>query len=205
LPRQRRDRFWRRGRLAAAWLALALGACSGDSGLFPKTDAKFDFGYSPTTLNPLAKNEPKQRAVTPNDLIGANGRCAGEVVPAPTPGAEPAPQALNFTAGPQAGPAVQSGPGQGAPIAPAAPVRGGVALGMTECDVVRALGHTDRIEISANERGQRNVVLTYPQGERPGIYRFLAGQLVSIERTAEPPPAPKAAKPKKSAKKEPPG
>lgn len=185
-------------------MALALGACSGDSGLFPKTDPKFDFGYSPT-LNPLAKNEPKQRAITPNDLIGANGRCAGEVVPAPAPGTEPAPQALNFTAGPQAGPAVQSGPAPGAPIAPAAPARGGVALGMTECDVVRTLGHTDRIEISANERGQRNVVLTYPQGERPGIYRFLAGQLVSIERTAEPPPAPKAVKSKKSAKKEPPG
>jgi hypothetical protein len=188
--------------VAVAGLALALAACSGDSGLFPKTDPKFDFGYNPTLL---AKNEAKQRAVTPDDLIGANGRCAGEAVPAPAPEAEAAPQALNFTAGPQAGPAVQSSPPpQAAPNAPTAPVRVGIALGMTECDVVRTLGHTERMEISANERGQRNVILTYPQGARPGIYRFVAGQLVSIERTAEPPPAPKAAKPKKAAKKEPP-
>jgi hypothetical protein len=41
------------------------------------------------------------------------------------------------------------------------------------------------------------------QGERSGIYRFVAGRLVSIERTAEPPAPPKA-KPKKAMKKQPP-
>ena len=83
-------------------------------------------------------------------------------------------------------------------------MRRGVGLGMTECDVVRAVGHTDRMEISANERGQRSVVLTYPGGERPGIYRFVGGQLVAIERTGEPPPTAKPpAKGKKTAKKTP--
>jgi hypothetical protein len=178
--------------LAAAGLVLALGACSGDSGSFLKTD----FALPAPKLNPLGKDEPKQRVVTADDLIGANGRCAGEAMP------EAAPQALNFTAGPQAGPAGAGSAPQAAPAAPA-PVRTGVGLGMTECEVVRALGHTDRIEISTNERGQRSVTLTYVQGERPGIYRFVAGQLVSLERTGEPPPPPKA-RPKKAAKKEPP-
>ena len=63
----------------------------------------------------------------------------------------------------------------------------GVGLGMTECDLVRLAGPADRIEIGANERGQRTAVMTYPQGERAGIYRFTSGVLVSVERPPEPP------------------
>jgi hypothetical protein len=170
-------------------LALALGACSAE---------KLDLGLAAPKPNLPAKDEP-QRVVTANDLIGPDGRCAGEAVSAPQ-GA--APQALNFTAGPQAGPAAGTSP-QPAPSTPAAPLRTGVGLGMTECEVVRAIGHTDQIEVSTNERAQRSVTLTYLQGERPGIYRFVAGRLVSIERAAEPPAPPKA-KPKKAAKKQPP-
>jgi hypothetical protein len=135
--------------------------------------------------------------VTPNDLIDASGRCAGEAAPA-------APQALNFTSGPQTGPTTPNPAPPGAATGAAPPVRTGVALGMTECEVVRALGHTDRIEISTNERGLRSVTLTYVSGERPGIYRFEAGRLDSLERVDEAPAAPKAAKPKKPAKKQPP-
>jgi len=171
-------------------LALALGACS-DSGLLSK-ESKFDF-----TL-PMAKasrEEPKQRVVTAADLVGADGRCASD--------APAASQALNFTAGPQTGPVNPSAAQPGAP-APGAPVvRTGVSLGMTECEVVRALGHTDRIEVSTNERGQRSVTLTYLTGERPGIYRFVGWQLESLERAGEAPAAPKPAKPKKAAKQPP--
>jgi len=46
--------------------------------------------------------------------------------------------------------------------------------------------------------------LTYLTGERPGIYRFEAGRLDSLERVDEPPAAPKAVKPKKAVKKQPP-
>src|SRR5262245_23787697 len=53
--------------------------------------------------------------------------------------------------------------------APDQPARG-VGLGMRECDLVRLAGPAERIEIGANERGQRTVVITYPQGERAGIY-----------------------------------
>jgi hypothetical protein len=178
---------------AVGALALALAACSVDSGLFSKTDSKIEAVFAP---NQATKGDASQRVVRADDLINANGGCAGEAVPA-------APQALNFTAGPQTGPATPSAPAPGTGNAGAAPVRTGVALGMTECEVVRTLGHTDRVEISTNERGQRSVTLTYLSGERPGVYRFVAGQLVSLERAGEAPAAPKPAKPK-AAKKQPP-
>ena len=63
----------------------------------------------------------------------------------------------------------------------------GIALGMTECDLVAVAGPTDRIEIGADERGQRTAVLTYPGGDRAGIYRFTSGQLAVIERVPEEP------------------
>lgn len=164
-----------------------------DSGLFSKSDPKADATFA---LNQAPKGEDRHRAVTANDLIDASGHCAGDAAAA-------APQALNFTAGPQSGPASAS-PGPPGANGNAPPVRTGVTLGMTECEVVRTLGHTDRIEISTNERGLRSVTLTYLTGERPGIYRFESGRLDSLERTNEAPAAPKAAKPKKAAKKQPP-
>ena len=63
----------------------------------------------------------------------------------------------------------------------------GVALGMTECDLVALAGPTDRIEIGADERGQRSAVLTYPNGDRAGIYRFTSGLLTVIDRVPEEP------------------
>ena len=76
----------------------------------------------------------------------------------------------------------------------------GIALDMSECDVVQRAGQPDNIDISTDARGQRAVVLTYVRGERPGIYRFASGRLVSIERGAEP-PAPEQPAKKKAGKK----
>src|SRR5439155_819959 len=82
---------------------------------------------------------------------------------------------------PEAGPAP-------APLAPGSAQPGGsrpgpgIALEMSECDLVRAAGYTGQVEISRSERGERSVVLTYLQGEHPGIYRFVSGRLKSIER-----------------------
>ena len=42
--------------------------------------------------------------------------------------------------------------------------------------------------------GERSVTLTYLSGDRPGIYRFRNGRLVTMERVAEP------AQPKRPAK-----
>jgi hypothetical protein len=58
---------------------------------------------------------------------------------------------------------------------------------MTECQIIAVAGNTDRVEIGADERGERAVTLTYLTGSRPGIYRFRGGRLVSMERVAEPP------------------
>jgi hypothetical protein len=71
----------------------------------------------------------------------------------------------------------------------------GIALEMSECDVVQRAGTPVNIQIGANQRGERTAVLTYG-GDRPGLYRFVSGRLVSIERVGEP-------EPEKPAKKKP--
>jgi len=68
---------------------------------------------------------------------------------------------------------------------------GAVGLQMTECAVVRVLGMPERVNIGANERGERTAQLLYSRGERPGLYSFTAGYLTQIERVAEPAPPPK--------------
>lgn len=81
------------------------------------------------------------------------------------------------------------------PVAPA------VALQMTECAVVRVLGAPEKVEIGANERGERSAKLLYSRGDRPGLYSFTGGRLKQIERVAEPAPPLKkrpAAKPRRS-------
>jgi hypothetical protein len=85
-----------------------------------------------------------------------------------------------------------SGAGPGA-----APARGGIALQMTECEVVGRAGAPENIELGTTDQGERAVTLTYTGGPRPGIYRFAGGRLYAIERGQEPPPPepPKAKKP----------
>lgn len=189
-------------RCAPVFLAAALGCvaagCAVDSDTFNMPELKKpdlsaftrpDWNVSPGKVDPLT------RPISQQDLIGPDGRCANEA-----PAAEP-PHALNFTAGPDASRSDRTAPGLQPAPAPVRPAGPGIGLGMSECEVVYALGHTDRIE-SGSDRGQRETVLTYVQGPRPGIYRFAGGRLVSIERGAE---APAPAKPaKKTAKKPPP-
>jgi hypothetical protein len=205
--------------LLPAVFAVALGGCSADWSSF-----------SVAELNPLKGSDPLRAAdynyfykrdqsgsssiVTAADLVGPDGRCAfdpaptyAQAAPAPadavvqTPVADPinprSNQALYFTAGPE------SGAGTGAPALPPQVRSGpsGIALQMTECEVVRVAGYTERVEIGGNERGQRSVTLTYMSGPRPGIYRFLGGRLASMERVAEPVQPKKPQKATKTAKK----
>ena len=127
----------------------------------------------PETL--LRKHDFTLRLVTAADLVNAAGQCSSESA--------------------QAG----SDPTVGA--APA--VAGGIALQMTECDVVRRAGPVEKIDFASDERGERIVTLTYLRGPSPGIYRFEGGRLVSIERAPTPPPAP--AKSQKAPAKKPAG
>jgi hypothetical protein len=77
-------------------------------------------------------------------------------------------------------------------------VLGGVALGMTECEVVRRAGQPGNISIGAGNHGQRSVTLTYLAGTWPGIYHFDGGRLKEIDNVPEPQrPAPKSKRVKK--------
>ena len=74
--------------------------------------------------------------------------------------------------------------------------QGGIALQMTECEVVKRAGPPGNTEVGTTDQGERAVTLTYTSGPRPGVYRFAGGRLYAIERAQEPPPEPpKATKP----------
>lgn len=129
------------------------------------------FGTKSLSLEtpPLTPEKP----VTPDDLVSAEGACPGMVAQADASAAE-------------------SAAADGAPQ----PV-GAVALGHTECDVVRSIGAPDSVNLSNNPRGDRVATITYLHGARPGLYTFTAGRLSSVERVDVPAPA----KPARSAKK----
>jgi hypothetical protein len=121
---------------------------------------------------PLTPDKP----VTPDDLVSADGAC---------PGMASAGAPTNANASSEGG------------AAPTPTTTGTVALGHTECDVVRGIGAPDSVNISRNPRGDRVAVVSFSQGQRAGIYTFTAGRLTSIERGTEPVAEPKAVKPKK--------
>ena len=127
---------------------------------------------------PLTADKP----VTAEDLVSAEGACPGMA-------------AANV-------PANANALSDGTP-APVPVSNGTVALGHTECDVVRGIGAPANVNISNNERGERLTVINFSQGTRAGIYTFTAGRLSSIERGPEVAPPPKPAKPKVAKKKPP--
>jgi len=183
---------------AAAALLLALAACSSPNEQASDADLRTKLRLTkPDWAQAVTPTIRAARPLGPDDFVGPDGRCAGDPAPADGPSG---PGALYFQAGPEAGPAP-------APLAPGSAQPGGsrpgpgIALEMSECDLVRAAGYTGQVEISRNERGERSVVLTYLQGEHPGIYRFVSGRLKSIERAPELPAAAKPAAPKKPGKK----
>ncbi len=72
-----------------------------------------------------------------------------------------------------------------------------MALGHTECDVVRGIGAPDNVSLSNNPRGDRVAVVNYSRGQRAGIYTFTAGRLTSIKRALEAGARARDAKPKR--------
>ncbi len=209
--------------IAAAALAVVLAGCSVDSASLSSinlnpfsgdTERSRDYNYF------YKRDARGPGMVASADLIGPDGHCAFESAPASAapypattqaapPAAQPqasepinprSNQALYFTAGPQANPQQPSNlPSTGAPPPATGRDTFGIALQMTECQVVQLAGTTDRVEIGA-EGGRRSVVLTYMAGPRPGIYRFTDGRLTSMERV-EVPAAPKKQAPRKKTAK----
>ena len=116
----------------------------------------------------------RDRPITPNDLIDSNGGCAMPVAAAP--GSDDAAGLLG----------------------------GGVAIGMSECEVVQRLGQPNNVNLGQSPNGSRSVVLSYSGGSRPGVYRFEAGRLSEMDRVEQPVQAEqKAPAKKKIVKKKP--
>jgi hypothetical protein len=177
---------YRQRLLALLLLAPVITGCSGASMFSTDILSKDAEWFSrPSRLfirnieaPPLSPTKP----ITADDLVSAEGSC---------PGMAPPGNPVDANA--------SSDGAVGAPVVPS--TTGTVALGHTECDVVRGIGAPGSVNLSKNERGDRVAVVTYLQGQRAGIYTFTAGRLTSVERLPEQAAPPAVAKPKTKRKK----
>ncbi len=208
----------------AIGVAATIGGCTNSVRLLPDNNeggwfskpvdvfAKPSWARATGDDNNNAQLNPRG-PVAPEELVSADGRCGAPAVveapaapaaaPSPPPppadrpvgtmagdlASAPMPAAAQAAANPNAVPQDQQGGG------PA--VVGGIALGMTECDVVRRAGLPGNINIGAGNKGERKVVLTYLAGTWPGIYTFDAGRLKVVDRAPAPETPVKPAKKKK--------
>jgi hypothetical protein len=172
--------------LALLLFAPVIAGCSGGSDLLSK-DAEWFSRPGRLFIRNISIETPPltpDKPVSAEDLVSADGICPGMAPPG----------------GPADANASTDGAAAGA-RPPAPSTSGAVALGHTECDVVRGIGPPDSVNLSNNPRGDRVAVINYSKGQRAGIYTFTSGRLSSIERGPEPVVQPKAAKSK--AKKKP--
>ncbi len=171
--RQGNPRTW----CALAALGVLLSGCSGASDLLSK-DAEWFSRPSRMFNQSLVIETPPlspTRALTPDDMISADGYCSGMGAPAE------ANAMSDVTQQSSTGPA-------------------SVALGSSECEVARFIGAPDNVNLSNNDRGDRVAVLTYTRGTRPGAYRFTGGRLTEVEGVAQAPAErPAKGKPRKRA------
>lgn len=173
------------GLMAAALVAAAtaLSGCS-NSDMFSAQGAEQWFskpftGFSKQdwAIASTGKDPNALRPLTPEDYVDASGRCAA---PAPVAAAPADPAATQ----------------PAAPAEPGAPtVAGGIALLMSECEVVARAGAPERVELGSNASGDRTAVLSYSGGPWPGIYHFTGGRLSEIDA------APHVDKPKSAPRK----
>jgi hypothetical protein len=176
-----------KGLLALLVLAPALAGCSSGSAEmfqsdFLSKDAEWFSRPGRLFIRSISIDTPPltpDKPVTAEDLVSADGACPGMAPPA----------GANALADGAAG------------SPPAAAAGGTVALGHTECDVVRGIGAPDNVGLSNNPRGDRVAVVTWSRGPRAGIYTFTGGRLTSVERGADPVAPPKTAKSTKAKKK----
>jgi len=166
------------GALAPIAVVVVLGTALGGCGAFSNFDTSgvwfakplnvvnTNIGYSYSQLGETKKDRP----ITANDLVDANGACPKFAAPA----------APSFA---------DTGDAANAPDM-ASVLGGGVAIGMSECEVVSRLGQPSAVNLGRNPNGDRAAVLTFNGGARPGIYRFAAGRLTEMDRVEAPLPQP---------------
>lgn len=185
----------------AALVALAVGGCGSmnsmgdtfksDAGWFSKPitsvfkrdDGSGSMGATNFALSPSGP-------VPPEDLVNADGSCAPEAAtPATATSTQPSERAVGSVAGDLAGQPMAQSANEGQPGL------GGIALGMSECQAVRRAGTPSNVAITMADNNERKVVLTYLQGNWPGIYTFTSGRLKEVDAAPAPPkparPAPK--------------
>jgi hypothetical protein len=171
----RRGTINRKPLLTLLLLGPALAGCTGGSDLLSKDADWFSRSGRVFIRNVSIETPPltPTKAVTPDELVAADGGCPGMGAPGANALAD------------------------GAAGSPPPSTTGTVALGHTECDVVRGIGAPDNVSLSNNPRGDRVAVVTYSRGPRAGLYTFTGGRLTSIERGPEPVAPAKGAKPKR--------
>jgi hypothetical protein len=170
-------------------VALAFGGCANVE--FENKDAWFSKPFQVVsrgggyTFSDLQETRERARPITANDLVAANGSC-------------PPPRAVQQA--PAAAAANQPGSAPAA-IDTDALLGGGIALGMSECDVVFRAGAPNAVQIGKNPNGDRTAVLTFNSGPRSGIYHFEAGALMEVERVQSAPAPAQTAKKKPASSK----
>jgi hypothetical protein len=159
--------------VALAAVAPLIAGCSGGTDLLSSAkDAEWFNKPSRLFIKNISIESPPltpDKPVGAEDLVSADGGCPGM---APPPG--PADANASTTT----------------------PMGGTVALGHTECDVVRGIGAPSNVNLSGDAAGRRVAVVTWTTGPRAGIYTFTSGRLSSIEGTPEAPVVAKPVKPK---------
>jgi hypothetical protein len=186
-------------------LTLAAALCGCAPSVFDNNQHWFSRPFDITgrnsgyTFSELQESRDKSRPVTASDLVSADGACppppgatAGEPVSAPGAGAAPVAQASG------------AGDSTAAP-APGAPslLGTGIALGMTECEVVWHVGAPSSVQIGSNPNGGRTALMTFDRGPQAGIYHFERGRLRAMDGAQASAARPKVATRAKRARREP--
>jgi hypothetical protein len=170
-----------RSGLRLAWLAFAATALAGcgsvnvsEMNFLPNKGQIFKSqDWAASATGKAVPDFVSSLPVSPEDYVDGAGQCAVAAATAP------------------ADPAVGGAAGDLASASTTVPTEqslrpGGVALGMTECQVVAHAGQPGQVNIGAEEGGERKVVLTYLSGPWPGIYTFTAGRLKVVDRVVQP-------------------
>lgn len=173
-------------------LSPLLAACgsdtfSSDAKLFPSPVKIFSSQDWATATKGTGPDVIAPGPAPAEDLVDASGRCGVQAVQTDVAVGTVAGDLGTSSAAPQ-------------PATPA--VAGGVALGMSECQVVARAGQAAQVNIGTDTGNERKTVLTYNSGPWPGIYTFSAGRLKDIQAVAQieqPKPAKKKTKAPRSA------